>query len=319
MSVAWPWLLVGLLVPILAVALWRLWRPAKRPPQFIGDTSSATGLPSYTRELRRGKRLAWGEVGVIALLITTLSLIAARPQQQIRKIDTQHARDIVLCMDVSGSMGEFILPALKTLKKTVEANPTDRYALVLFGNVPYVALPLTSDTVATQLVLDSLVAGYDSSTTNATFTLGFSPSAEDGTDVAEGVASCFRRFDSIDQERSRHIILVSDMEHTTSTNQAAVATLLPKYGVKLYVLAPTFSVAKAQQNPIIQITGAPIEELNFDGSNAEETLTALYNTILSARQTETYVLVDVPFIWWGVATGLTAVWAAIVTVRWRRQ
>lgn len=320
MSVMWWWLLVGLLLPIFAVAIWRLRKPAKRPTHFIGDTNTAKNLPSFTREQRRGRWLSIATTTVIGLLIVTFAIIASRPQQQIRKIEYQNSRDIVLCMDISGSMETYVPPAMQTLQKVVAANPTDRYSLVLFGNVPYVALPLTSDTTAIEITVKDLEANFTDDDVDAVDIVGFDPSVEGGTDIAIGLASCFRRFDNIDQQRSRHIILVSDMQHNGAEDPAVVATLLPKYGVNLYIVAPELYIDDIEKkDPVVGITNAKIEALDYDGTNAEATLSAIYNSILSERQTDTYVLVDVPYPLWIAAIVLIICWVVLLLLRWRRS
>lgn len=319
MPVMWWWLAVVLLLPVFVAALWRWRKPAKRPTHFIGDTANAKALPSFARELRRARRLQIATTIVLGLLIITCALIAARPQQQIRKIDYQNSRDIVLCMDVSGSMDTYIPPALQTLQKIVTANPTDRYSLVLFGNVPFVALPLTSDTTAIDITTKDLEANFSDDDFDAVDLIGFDSSVEGGTDIATGLTSCFRRFDNIDQQRSRHIILVSDMQHNGPGDPAVVATLLPKYGVKLYVLSPELYVNDIKEkDAVVGITNAPVEGLAFDGSNAAATLSAIYDSILSERQTDTYALVDVPYPLWITAAVLTLAWAVLLVLRWRR-
>ncbi|HVI69379.1 MAG TPA: VWA domain-containing protein [Magnetospirillaceae bacterium] len=319
MSIMWLWLLLGLLIPVFAVAMWRLRRPIKRHAHFVGDTPSIANLPSFVREKRRARWLHIANIVVISLLIIVMAIIAARPQQQIRKIEYQNSRDIVLCMDISGSMETYVEPAMQTLLKIVAANPTDRYSLVLFGNVPYVALPLTSDTTAIESTVKDLSAQFTNEKLDAADLVGFDPNIKGGTDIGTGLASCFRRFDNIDQQRSRHIILVSDMEHNGTNDPSAIATLLPKYGIKLYILTPEFNLPDVQENPVTAITGARVESLKFDGSNAEATISAIYNSILTARKTDTYVLVDVPYPFWAAALVLTAAWAILMALRWRRK
>lgn len=319
MSVMWLWMLLGLLIPIFALALWRLRRPAKHRPHFVGDTNSAARLPSFAREQKRARRLNIITVVILGALITTLAIIAARPQQQIRKIEYQNSRDIVLCMDISGSMEMYVEPALKTLLTIVAANPTDRYSLVLFGNIPYVALPLTNDTTAIEVTVKDLSAQFTDDKLNAADLIGFDTSIEGGTDIGTGLASCFRRFDNIEQTRSRHIIMVSDMEHNGITNPSEIATLIPKYNINLYILAPDFYMDDVEKNPVTKITNASVESLAFDGSNAEATLAAIFNSILTERRTDTYVLVDVPYPFWIAAIVLTAAWAVTLVLRWRRS
>lgn len=305
-------------MPILVIGLWRWRRPAKRDVRHVANTDSLQALPSFAREQRRLARLARGEIIVIGLLILTLALVAARPQQQVRRIEESQSRDIVLCADISGSMSDYATAELATLKQIVKENPTDRYAMVLFQNAPYVALPLTNDSTAIDVILGDLEEQFASPEFNAAHMLGFQSGIGTGTDVGGGLASCIRRFDNIEQPRSRHIILVSDMRHDGITDQSAVATLLPKYGVKLYVLAPRIDMTFARQSPVTQIAAGDVYEL-ADAAGTRATLERIYQSILNTRSGAEYVSADAPYALWGAALLLTAVWSVIVYLRWRRS
>ncbi len=318
MSIKWLWLIPVLIAPLLAVALWRWRRPLKKPARYVANTETATSLPSFAKMQSRAKTLRIIEVSVLAVLALDAVLIVARPQEQIRKIEYTQSRDIVLCMDTSGSMKDYVIPGLKTLKEVITKYPTDRYALVFFQNVPFVALPLTNDTAAMNLILDDFTKQFSSQQYNASSSAGFSSAAGGGgTDIGAGLAGCIRRFDAIAEKRSRHIILVSDMEHNGKIDPVTVATLLPKYDVKLYIVAPQDDFAPAQDSPVAKITGASVSTIS-DTGGFPAALATIYTSILNTRQNEVFVQADAPYPYWIVATVALAVWMSVLYVRWRR-
>lgn len=317
MSVAWLWLVPVILVPLLAMAIWRRKRPAKREVRYVGSAETLAALPSYAREKRRADMLKRLEMAMLCLLLITLTLIAARPQQQIRKVEDTQSRDIVLCADVSGSMYQYLPVQFETLQEIVNQNPTDRYALVLFAGAPYVALPLTNDVTAINMVTSELVKGYtDDDFATADF-IGYDPAAATGgTDIGSGLAACIRRFDKLDEPRSRHIILTSDMSHNGAVDPDLVATLIPKYGIKLYILTiDSLGVQDAQD--IARIAGATVSD-KLTEADAKAELTAIYQSVLNTRTSAQYVMAEAPYPLWGAALIATAGWAAAVVLRWRR-
>lgn len=162
-SLAWPWLLLALPLPWLAL---RLLPPAHaaqsaalRAP-FAGELASlGAAPPSLRRHPRPLPLLAW----------CLLCLAAARPQQLGELVQPpQQGREMLLAVDLSGSMaiqdmrlGGQIVDRLTAVKAVLgdflERRQGDRIGLVLFGQRAYAVTPLTSDLASVRQQL------YDSS------------------------------------------------------------------------------------------------------------------------------------------------------------
>lgn len=317
MQLAWPFMLL-LLVPAIALFVWRLRVPAKHPVRPVAEVSSLAGLPSYAKIRRRGLLLAHLQQVALLLLVVTLVVLAARPLERIQKVDYENSRDIVLCLDASFSMQEFAPGALNAMSDIVKQNPTDRYALVLFQNASYAALPLTSDVAAITLKLKQMTDYYGKDSFSPVTTAGLDTGSLDdgGTDIAAGLAGCVRRFNDLDTPRSRHIILLSDMQHNTKSPLTPVAELLPKYGIKLYILAPSLDVETAKESPVTKIAGASVGTLEY-GGDTKKVVNSIFSTILNQQKTTQYVLVDAPYTWWTVVIALAALWGGLQLLRWR--
>ncbi len=320
MSLKWWWLALALVAVFGLAALARLRFKPKKPVRFVANSKTLGILPSFKKEQQRAQLLRTIEYAALGVLVATLIIIAGRPQQRIQKIEQEQSRDIVMCVDVSGSMKDYAASAFTTLQNIVNKNPTDRYSVVLFQNAPYVALPLTSDVSAINTIAKKFSDDFKDSEFTASDLLGFKSGDNDsgGTDIALGLASCMRRFDAIEEPRSRHIIMLSDMDHNSVSDQNAVAALLPKYGVKLYVLAPQRDVAFAQDSPVVQIAGASVGALDND-SDSSAALSSIFNSILSTRTSQAYVLADAPYGWWGIALIALITWWFSMVLRWRRH
>lgn len=318
MQLMWPFMLL-LLVPIAALWVWRLIKPAKRQPWFVGEAITLGALPSFAKMRRRGLLLRIVEMTLLGAVLVLLAFIAARPQAEIRKVDFQNSRDIVLCLDASGSMQQFMPDELNALNAIVKANPTDRYSLVLFQNVPFVALPLTSDVAAIDLKTKDLATQLSNTKTfTAAQSAGFDANVPGGgTDIGAGLAGCVRRFDNLTQPRSRHIILISDMQNNGVTDQATVAALLPKYGITLHILAPHNDIGgSAAQSVVTQITGAQVSDLTAAGG-VQQVVSQILNSIVSKQKNVQYVAVDAPYAWWDAVIIVALLWGLVQLLRWR--
>ena len=136
-------------------------------------------------------------------LLAIASLIVALARPQTRN-DQEHLQgegiDIVLCMDVSGSMGSRdILPSRMEVAKEVAVNfvmsrPVDRIGLVVFSGESFTQCPITTDR-------NTLIHQIQ--------TLESRRFLKDGTVIGEGLATAVDRL-SKSTAPSKVIILITD-------------------------------------------------------------------------------------------------------------
>ncbi|HSM12025.1 MAG TPA: VWA domain-containing protein [Lysobacter sp.] len=162
---AWPWLLLALPLPLLA--RWLL--PARRNSAAALKVPYGTRLDGVAQAGSRGMRgngprlLAW-------LAWAMLCVAAARPQTLGEAVQPPQAgRDLMLALDLSGSMSEpdmqlggrpvdRLTAAKAVLADFLDRRAGDRVGLVVFGQRAYALTPLTHDldTVRQQLA-DSVI------------------------------------------------------------------------------------------------------------------------------------------------------------------
>ena len=161
---AWPWLLLA--VPLPWLVRWllppvRSALPALRVPW--GGRLDAIAHGGGAPDVRRMPWLAW-------LAWTLLCVAAARPQVPGEVVQPPASgRDLMLAVDLSGSMGEEdmrvggrtvdrLTAAKAVLADFLDRREGDRVGLIVFGQRAYALVPLTldRDSVRSQL-LDSVV------------------------------------------------------------------------------------------------------------------------------------------------------------------
>lgn len=161
---AWPWMLLALPLPWLA--RWLL--PPVRSGQAALQVPYGDRLDTIPAPSRRagGTRMAW----LLYAAWCALCIAAARPQAWGEVLQPPQAgRDLMLAVDLSGSMGEEdmrlgggIVDRLTAAKAVIadflERRAGDRVGLLVFGQKAYALTPLTldRDSVREQLV-DSVV------------------------------------------------------------------------------------------------------------------------------------------------------------------
>jgi len=211
MDVIFWWMPLAWLVVIAAVLgaaiLLRRRREADATALPVANSDRLTGLASYRRALVKYRWLVAALSAVIVLLLVACVGITARfASVTVTQTDLRN-RDIVLCLDVSGSMVDYDAKVLDVFTDLADEFEGERLSLVIFNASAVTYFPLTSDYKYAQSQFARLQDEI------ATGDQGFYPGTGfgDGSSlVGDGIASCVTGFDSPTQERSRSVILVTD-------------------------------------------------------------------------------------------------------------
>lgn len=164
---AWPWVFYLLPLPVLAYLL------LPRASVVLQRALRVPDVAPYKSLVSGSARTSRGIVSALLLLLMWACLIfaAARPQTFGEPLGVPiTGRDLMLCIDISGSMNESDLysgnlPAtrMSVVKKVaqdfVSRRTGDRIGLIMFGTKAYVQSPLTHDHESVQHFLDEARVG----------------------------------------------------------------------------------------------------------------------------------------------------------------
>lgn len=241
MEVIFPWAFlvwaVGAAAVIAAVVLVRRRRRADDAGIPIAHRERLTELPAYRRVLLRIRLLVGAMVVMIAVILGSSAALTARPAT-VELINPElHNRDIVLCLDVSGSMITYDAAVLEVFRQLTKEFTGERISMVVFNASAVTYFPLTNDYDYIVTQLDRLAAEFESE--EASYYSG-TLFGNGSSLVGDGLASCVTRFDQVDSERSRSIIFVTDNfvsgEEIFSLPDAAA--LAADRGVRVYGINP---------------------------------------------------------------------------------
>ncbi len=222
MDFAYPenFLLLGL-IPLMI--WWYLKKYQQRQPSVKVSTSRAFNVKTAKNYLRH--------VPFILRLLAVVALVVALARPQTRNDQRQtvgEGIDIVLCMDVSGSMGSRdILPSRMEVAKDVAIDfvmgrPVDRIGLVIFSGESFSQVPITTDR-------NTLIAQIQS--------LQSRRYLKDGTVIGEGLATAVDRL-SKSNAASKVIILITDGKEDAPDSRLidplTALEIAKAHGVKVY-------------------------------------------------------------------------------------
>ena len=210
------------LVPL--VIAWYVWKRNKQTATL--KISSIKGFQTTNSWLPKLKPV------LFVLRILTLSLIItalARPRtvDVSNKTKTTRVIDIVMAIDVSGSMlARDLKPnRLESLKKVaadfVKDRPNDRFGIVVYAAESYTKTPVTSDK---SIVLDAIKG------------IKYDNVIQDGTGIGMGLSTAVNRLKE-SKAKSRVIILLTDgVNNAGFIEPETAADIAKEYGLKVYTI-----------------------------------------------------------------------------------
>ena len=212
------WLAV--LLPLM-IAWYAIKGNAQQASVKVSSAKSFTGLSSWKNIFRHLPSL-------LRLLTVAFFIIAlARPQT---KNEQQQAEgegvDIILCIDVSGSMTaqDFTPNRMEAAKKVaadfVDSRIADRIGIVIFSGESFTQCPVTTDKAVLKSAIESIRNGL----------------LEDGTAIGDGLSTSVDRLRS-SQSKSKVVILLTDGENNGGLIGPNNAKEIAKaFAVKVYTI-----------------------------------------------------------------------------------
>ena len=209
----------------------------------IANTSRLRAFPLYIQQVKRYKRLLSVVLGLHAILLIMMIILAGRPSSVAVVSPEVKNRDIVLCLDVSRSMYEYDVEIIKTYRTLARKFDGERLGLVLFDRSPAVIFPLTDDASLIDSKLSLIEKALTPPGTLEYFDIlsGTVVSNGQGSSlIGDGLASCIGRFDKLDSKRSRSIILGTDnqLAGTPIISLPEAAELAKQKDIRVYGIYP---------------------------------------------------------------------------------
>lgn len=250
------WLL--LLLPLLG-RVYLLWRDRRSGESAFTFSSLALVQP------RRSWRLLLSAVPLLLELagLTLLIVALARPQRVTYTASERAGIDLVVAIDISGSMAaeDFepnrLTAAKELFSEFLAQRVDDRIGIVTFGGRAATRVPITFDRDIARRALEAAEIGQNG----------------EGTAIGHALATAVNRLKT-SRAKSRVVILVTDGKNNAgSVAPAVAATLAARAGVKVY----TVGVASEGVVPVPiyvqdRVTGGVVREYAYLKDEIDEPL-----------------------------------------------
>lgn len=171
----------------------------------VAGTERLRRLSSFQSRARREVQMRQWQAATMAVTILGCALLVARTVAVSDESEEMRNRDVVLCMDVSGSMTPVVLDVMETYTQLADDLDGERIGFVMFDANAVTGFPLTDDYAQVLLRLEEIRGQVESGDVPGT-----RAPASGSSLIGDGVASCVQHFDRPDEQRSRTLVLASD-------------------------------------------------------------------------------------------------------------
>ena len=241
------------LVPLLALYLWREWKK-RRPSLTVATTLPFAAQRWSIKQVLRHLPFALRVIAVAALIV---AMARPRSSSTFQQVDTEGI-DIVLAMDISTSMlaRDFAPDRIGAAKdiaiQFIAERPSDRIGLVVFAGESFTQSPLTTDRATLINLMKEVECGL----------------IEDGTAIGNGLATAVSRLKD-SQAPSRVVILLTDgVNNRGEITPQMASEIAQTYGVRVY----TIGVGKQGKAPYPVMTPFGVQVQNIDVEIDEDLL-----------------------------------------------
>lgn len=211
-----------LLIPIAIV--WLFWKKNQQSATLkMSSLSGFKGTESFLTKLKPILNV----FRILALSSLIVAIARPRTVDVSNKTKTTKGIDIVMAIDVSGSMlAKDLKPnRMEALKKVaadfVEERPNDRIGLVVYASEAYTKTPVTSDK---PIILEAIKG------------IKYDNVLQDGTGIGMGLATAVNRLKD-SKAKSKVIILLTDgVNNAGFIEPETAANIAKQYGIRVYTI-----------------------------------------------------------------------------------
>ena len=208
----------ALLASFLLLFVWRK-RSKFKKGIMVANTKYVKNTKYYKKLMLRYRIYNLLIKFVCIALIILSAILTSRLYRTKDHEEEFNNRDIMLCMDISGSVNPLNKEIIDTMKETVSRLKDERFGISVFNKSPVTVLPLTTDYNYALSVLDMISSAlgnnvstqYSQNYINQFLTAGTSTGNRGTSLIGDGLAYCASSFAQGD-DRTKIIILTTDNE-----------------------------------------------------------------------------------------------------------
>ncbi|MBP5656812.1 VWA domain-containing protein [Candidatus Saccharibacteria bacterium] len=323
----YSWLFILPIFAIIAIVSYSLYRfyskeRTVKKVVMVSHSKKIRNLPEYDKARTRYRILLVAMVITFTVSLISVTISASRPIS-VGVVEPEYStRDVMLCIDVSGSTSSSREDLIKYLGEVVEQLDGQRVGVTIFATKATLLSPLTSDYASLHSTLEMLRSSFyfngQSRVSFYTDAVGYT------SNIGTGVVNCINNFDQLqNKERSLSMIVATDNGQTEgSITIEKAANYARRYGITMYGIdtehvntgANLPANSKAFKAAVLN-TGGTYYSLSASGLSTDEVVDEILKQESVKHESERkYVHIDSPVITTTVAAISTVLFLIIA---WR--
>ena len=280
MRYAWLFIIPTLaIIIIVSLSLYRFStkRRTIKKARIIAHSKRIRSLPEYEKVRMRYRFLLVLMILSFTVAISSTTLVSSRPIS-VETLEPEYdTRDIMLCIDVSGSTNNIRENLIDYLSEIVDNLKGQRVGISIFATKATILSPLTDDYASLQSSLEMLGNSfYFDGAKRVSF---YTRSVGGMSNVGSGVVNCINNFDHLQDETwSLSMIIATDnIQNIGTITIEKAANFAARYGIALYGIdtsqvnpGSNLSTDSVKYKNAILATGGSYYSIGFSGLQPNE-------------------------------------------------
>lgn len=240
------------------------------------------------------------------ILITLCAVLSARIFHTDKFTEERNNRDIILCMDVSGSVASLNSSVADSLKSIVSSLKDERFGITIFDNSAVSLVPLTNDYNYAVNVLNQVKSVFETSSMPSYYSYNSeykslynarqimtngTRQGEGASLIGDGLTSCALSFKN-NQERTKILILTTDNEVNGSqiVSVPEASTYCKENNIKIYAIGTKNISTYNKQELVAAANNTGGIYFDFSDLSTDEIAKRINSLDKSAIVSKTYVM-----------------------------
>lgn len=282
-----------------------------------------TSTPGYQAVFKKYRRMVSAALVLLIVALMCNLFVVGKPVTVTKDKPLKYNRDIVLCLDVSGSMLPVDDNVLTKFNELIKGFKGERLALVIFNSTSNQVFPLTDDYSYIEGQIKNVQDGLRGNFVNGYNFISYTVKGNGASLIGDGLTACSMSFDNDDsnEHRSKSVILATD--NIVNGKELIPLQNAAKYAksknVKVYGIDPDPNPKSANATAFkkaVETTNGKFYSLN-DPKAAEGIINQITSEQTSAVKGDAVVIkTDNPQLWiWGLALAFLA----FIGIAWRAK
>ena len=240
----YSWLFIFPIFAIIAIVAYSIYHRKTgqqriKKSVLISHSKKIRALPEYEKASKKYRILLCVAAVALVFSIASITITASRPISVDIIEPDYETRDIMLCIDVSGSQATEIANVILYFSNVVGRLKGQRIGVGVFAEKATILSPLTNDYAMVENLLKELVSLYRARDPLAEgYNTSLIKNLGSASAIGPGIINCASGFDKLTEDgRAQSMIVATDnLQNIDGVTAEQAGNYLARYGITLYAI-----------------------------------------------------------------------------------